>query len=82
MARTRAKDIRFYTELIITTILSLVAASLWIEFIKTLISTHFKNQPLVLAGVALTITLLAIFGLQYAFTNPPDDESSKKNIPP
>lgn len=74
MSKSKTKDLTFYTELVCTTILSLVAASMWIEWIKSLARLHFENHPSALMGFALTLTLLAIFGLQYIFA-----ESRKKS---
>lgn len=61
----KIKDSKFYTELIITTVLSLVSASLWITWTKGMIRTHFKSSPTAVFGIALCTTLLAIFCLQY-----------------
>jgi len=71
------KDAKFFTEVVVTTILSLVAASLWIEWIKGLVSRYFENSSSALVGVAITITFLAIFCLQYMFTRPPPDKENK-----
>ena len=84
MPKTKVKDAKFYTELVFTTILSLVAASLWIEWIKGFISRHFGGNPGALMGIAIAITLLAIFCLQLMFTSTPKesepntDESLKR----
>jgi quinol-cytochrome oxidoreductase complex cytochrome b subunit len=67
------KDRIFYTELVITTIFSLVAASLWIELIKQSISCYFPSSHLALGICAIILTLFAIFGLHWAFSE------SKKN---
>lgn len=56
-----------YTEAIIVTILSLVAASLWIDWTKQFIYGHFPNNPSALFACALAISLLAMFGLQVIF---------------
>lgn len=76
------KDVRFYSELIITTILSLVAASMWIEWMKGFVQHSFDGHPGALMGVALTITLLAIFCLQYMFNEPKEEDKQNpiKNI--
>ena len=80
MSKT-SKDARFYTELVITTILSLVAASMWIEWLKGIVQRHFEGNSSALMGVALTITLLAIFCLQYVFTDgsSPSEKDVKNN---
>lgn len=69
MTTVRTKDATFYTELIFTTILSLVAASIWIEWTKGFVQRNFEGHPSALMGVALAITLLAIFCLQYVFND-------------
>lgn len=58
----KIKDPKFYTELVIATVLSLVAASLWIEWTKGIVRMYF-NSDSALLGIALCITLLAIFCL-------------------
>ena len=77
MSKTKVKDAKFYTELVFTTILSLVAASLWIEWIKGFISRHFDGNPGALMGMAMAITLLAIFCLQLMFTSAPKEAEAK-----
>lgn len=59
----KIKDPKFYTELVIATVLSLVAASLWIEWTKGIVRSYFNSDTSALLGIALAITLLAIFCL-------------------
>jgi hypothetical protein len=61
------KNTAFYAEMVAVTVLSLVAASMWIEVTKGTICRVFDNNPFVLLIAAIGSTLLAIFGLKYLF---------------
>lgn len=61
------KTTAFYAEMVSITILSLVAASMWIELTKGTMSRTFDNNPWVLFLAAIAATLIAIFGLKYMF---------------
>jgi hypothetical protein len=78
---SKPKDAKFYTELVLSTILSLVAASLWIEWTRGFIHRYFEGQPSAVMGVALTITLLAIFCLQFVFNDVTTTDQSKDKQP-
>lgn len=71
----KPKTIATYAEMVSITILSLVAASLWIEVTKGTICRVYDNNPYVLLLAAITATLLAIFGLKYMFCNHPAHKS-------
>ncbi len=61
------RSLGFYAEAVSITILSMVAASMWIELTKGTICRIFDNNPLVLLMAAVGATLIAIFGLKYMF---------------
>ncbi len=63
----KPKDYVFYFELLTTTVLSLIAASIWIEFFKTGMYKYLGNDVSVLFATAVSVSLLAIFGLQSMF---------------
>jgi NADH:ubiquinone oxidoreductase subunit 6 (subunit J) len=67
----------FYTEAVITTIISLVAASMWIEWFKGIINRHFQNNPSATLIFAVILSLFAIIALQYLFAN---NSSSFKKV--
>lgn len=79
MAREKRRGMRFYTEMVVITVLSLVAASLWIEYTKGFVARHFNNNPSALAAVALLITLLAIGSLHLLFSELPEGEREYKS---
>ena len=68
----KIKDRRFYTEMVFATTLSLVSASLWIEITKGLISEHFGKNYIVIAVIAIILTLITIINtFCYIFLNYP-----------
>ena len=62
------KNVTFYTELVVTTVLSLLAASLWIEWTKDMVIEIFGTSRWALLGTALVVTLIAVFILKLLFT--------------
>jgi len=75
----RPKTLGVYAEMVSITILSLVAASMWIELTKGTISRLFNNDPFVLLLAAIAATLLAIFGLKYMFCDNTNTHHQAKN---
>lgn len=64
MNHPRKENPKLYTEVVLVTILSLVASSLWIEWTKGFI---LKLCPEMLLPFAFIITLLAVLILQIIF---------------
>jgi len=58
---------KFYVEAVTITIMSMVAASLWIELTKGTIARFFGSNSFVMLLAAITATTVAIFGLKYMF---------------
>jgi len=77
----RPKTVAVYAEMVSITILSLVAASMWIELTKGTICRVFDNNPFVLLIAAITATMIAIFGLKYMFCDhtPRKDSCNKSD---
>ena len=65
---------RFYSEMIVVTVLSLLASSLWIEYTKGFIARHFHNDLSALFISALLMSLLAICFLHILFSDLPTKE--------
>ncbi len=70
MAKDKKRGLKFYSELIIVTVLSLLAASLWIEFTKGMVISHFGNMPAAWFGTAFVVSLVAIWFLNLLFSDP------------
>lgn len=63
------RNINFYIELVFATVITLVAGSMWIEWLKHMLNHYFPehlNVALFIAG--LLLTLLAILGLKWLLT--------------
>lgn len=69
MGKGKKQGLRFYSEMIIVTVLSLVAASLWIDYVKGIVTRHFENHPTAILISAILVTLLAIGVLHLVFTH-------------
>lgn len=77
----KPKTLGVYAEMVSVTILSLVAASMWIELTKGTICRLFDNNPLVLLVAAIFSTFMAIYGLKYMFCDIPSRKANiEKNI--
>lgn len=72
------KNPKFYLEMVVATVLSLLAASLWTRWTEDFIRTYFDNSPSALLGFAIGITLLAVLLLQFLFSA---DEPRKTHHP-
>ena len=62
----KIKTAKFFMELILLSIFSIVSASLWAEWIKGTIARNSSNQPMVMFFVAIAVTVVGI-GLMYYF---------------
>ena len=64
---------RFYTE-VLATIVAFIAAAMWIEWIKGFIGRHFAGKPSVVLAVAILMTLITVFILQFIFVEKPTEK--------
>ncbi|MFW9930721.1 MAG: hypothetical protein ACFFD1_15130 [Candidatus Thorarchaeota archaeon] len=74
-----ARDLHFYTELITVSILSLLASSMWIRWIKQYLDRHFPNNVTIDFFVSLLLTFFAIYILNTAFST--EEDLEKKEDP-
>lgn len=63
----RSESMTYSTELVLTTIFSFVAASLWVEFTKRSVAQFFDNESCALLLTSVIITLFAIVLLSLVF---------------
>jgi len=63
------KNIKFYSEVVLVTILSLVAANVWIKFVTKTIKNKYGNDLTVYLLVAIAATLFAILILNFGFSS-------------
>ena len=70
----RNRNISFYSELVIVTVLSLVAANVWIRWLTTGLNRYFPGSLTVDFIVGIIMTIIAIVALHVAFSS---DEDSK-----
>ena len=68
-APVTVKGSMFYTELVCVTIFSLLASSIWIELVKRIITTHFNDNFVAIFIMGLIMALIAIFFLNFMFSN-------------
>ena len=68
----------FYTELVITTSISLAVAAIWIEVVKGGLNRFFKDDLRALLFCAVAATLLAIKSLHYLFSLERSQERNRK----
>lgn len=70
----KKRGLRFYTEMLAVTVLSIVSASLWTEYAKNFASRHFKNYPTAILVIAIVITMLSAGFLHLLFSDLPKEE--------
>lgn len=81
MKKEKKRDMRFYAEMIFVTVLSLVAASLWIEYVKGFVNRCFNNHPTAMLASAMVVTFMAIILLNILFTHLlPDKKEDRAQI--
>lgn len=61
------RNLRFYTELVIVTVLSLVAANAWIYIMRKFLDRYSENNFVIETIVAIVLTLVAVGVLHYFF---------------
>lgn len=59
MSERVKKDRKFYLEMVVTTTITLIVASLWIEASKGFLYSFFGNDKSVMFAIAVAATLLA-----------------------
>lgn len=75
---------KFYVEMVIATVLSLLASSLWTSWTTDFIKEHFENSHAAMLAFAIAITLMAILTLQLLFSSddpPPGIHKSTMTTP-
>ena len=70
----RIRGTRFFVEMIVATVLSLVSASLWTDLFRTFIANNYPNKPFILFLICVSVTLLAILILKHLFAELPNGE--------
>jgi len=65
----KIKNGKFFAELILLSIFSIVTAGLWLDWVRAAITVHFEDHPYVVLGLALTMTLVGILAMQSFFAN-------------
>lgn len=73
----RNKDISFYTELIIITVVVMVIANIWSKFIKQGIEELIHPPLLERFLIALAITLVGVYVLLKLYGKPRNKEEGK-----
>ena len=77
----KIKNGKFFAEIILLSIFSIVAAGLWLDWTRGVIATHFQNNPYVVLGLAITITLVGMLAMRSFFANysmSPKEENIEK----
>jgi uncharacterized membrane protein len=64
----KPKNARFYAEVVLTTVLSLVSASLFVDLFKRMLAHHFDNSWEATLMIAAVIACVAVFSLKYMFS--------------
>jgi len=79
---SRKKDGNFYSELVLITVLSLSASSMWIELLKKLMADFFNNSKIVLLLTALALTFISILTLYLLFSDPHNEPTITYSMTP
>ena len=61
------RNFKFYTELVLVTVLSLISATLWVRWITHSLNKYYPDSPTVDFITSVIVTLIAIFVLNWAF---------------
>ena len=70
----KPRGVRFFIEMIVATVLSIVSAGLWADFIRAIVSKYFQNDIRAVFVFAFATTIIAILSLRYFFADVPQDE--------
>lgn len=60
--------------MIVATVLSIVSAGLWADFIRGIISKYYQNDIQAVFAFAFATTMVAILSLRYFFSDIPQNE--------
>ena len=71
------RDLAFYTELIVLTIVALICAGLWIDAFKHTLRHFFGTNLIAAYLAAILISLIAVFGLHQLFGDKKEDPLPK-----
>jgi hypothetical protein len=63
------RNLRFYSELVIVTVLSLVAANAWVRLLTQTLNRYYPGSLIVDLLVAIIITAVAVFVLHTFFSD-------------
>ena len=63
------RNINFYSELVIATVLSIVAANAWTMTLKSVLNAYFPGNVTVDLITAIIITFIAVIILFFVFSN-------------
>lgn len=74
------KDLQFYTELVVVTVLSLIAANLWIKVFSTYMEKYWKGNMIMYVFVGSLVSVFAIFLLNVFFSNEFNEDEKDKKI--
>lgn len=67
MSEKEKKDVQFYTELVVVTVVALVTANVWIDFLQQTIQRFYPHNLTVLFISASILTVAAVFLLHQLF---------------
>jgi|WetSurMetagenome_2_1015567.scaffolds.fasta_scaffold991470_1 hypothetical protein len=66
----KKRDGYFFTEMVVGTVFTLVAASIWIELAKKMVNEYFRGDIKMMLLMASALTISSIFTLKYLFSDP------------
>nr|QBK86530.1 MAG: hypothetical protein LCMAC102_03250 [Marseillevirus LCMAC102] len=76
------RNLHFYTELVLVTVLSLIAANSWVRFLSQTLDYYFPRSLVVDLIVSIIMTIVAIYVLHLVFSArfADEKEDSSKQI--
>jgi len=74
------RDFKFYTELVLVTVLSLVAANAWIRVLKQILNHYYPNSITVDVITAIVMTGIAI-GILHMIFSKKESPYQEKEVP-
>lgn len=64
---TEVRDLKFYTELVVVTVVALIASNTWVDFLQEFIREWYPHNLMALFITAAIATIAAIFLLHVLF---------------